>query len=184
MAALKMRITNWGEVALDKREMKNLMRSAGNDIKNKTARLISQTTGSGRIYRGGGGSAYRGAYRPGSYRASAAGDPPAMVSGTLRQSLKVYPYPSGEGFAVRERAFYALFLEVGARGGGNPGGNRRGARRAGTRRHRSRGAYTARMLAPRPHLDRVMQQEEPNLEPRVRMALDQGLKWRETTKRP
>jgi hypothetical protein len=183
LSALKLTVTNWGEVALDKREMKNLMRSAAGDIKSKTARLISQTTGSGRTYRGGGGSAYRGTYRAGSYRASAAGDPPVMVSGTLRQSLKAYPYPSGEGFAVRERAFYALFLEAGATGGGNPGGGRSGQqRRAQARRYRARSVFTARVLAPRPHLDRVMEQEEPNLERRVRQALTDGLKWRETTK--
>jgi hypothetical protein len=88
MSALKLTVTNWGEVALDKRQMKNLMRSAANDIKNKTSRLVSQTTGSGRTYRGGGGSAYRGAYRPGPYRASAPGDAPVMVSGTLRQSCE------------------------------------------------------------------------------------------------
>jgi len=78
---------------------------------------------------------------------------------------------------VRERAFYALFLEAGARGGGNPGA---GARRVQARRHRARSVYTARVLAPRPHLDRVMQQEEANLQRRVRQALDEGLKWRET----
>jgi len=177
MTALKMTVTNWGEVALDTRQLKALMRSAAGDIKTKTARLINQTTGSGRTYRGGGGSAYRGAYRPGAYRASAPGDPPVTVSGTLRQSLKAYVYPSGEGFAVRERAFYALFLEAGARGGGNAGAGRR---RAQARRHRARSVYTARVLAPRPLLDRVMQQEEPNLQRRVRQALSQGLKWRET----
>jgi hypothetical protein len=174
-----MTVTNWGEVALDKRQLKALMRSAGNTVKTKTARLIAQTSGSGRSYRGGGGSAYRGAYRPGAYRASAPGEPPVTVSGTLRQSLKVYPYPSGEGFAVRERAFYALFLEAGATGGGNPGGSGRGARRAQARRHRAR-ATTRRVLLPRPHLDRVMQQEEATLERRVREALTAGLRWRET----
>jgi hypothetical protein len=182
MSALKLTVTNWGEVALDKRQLKNLMRSAANDIKGKTARLIAQTTGSGRTYRGGGGSAYRGTYRPGSYRASAPGEPPVTVSGTLRQSLKAYPYPSGEGFAVRERAFYALFLEAGATGGGNPGGGRAGQRRrAQARRHRAR-YTTARVLQPRPHLDRVMKQEEANLQRRVRRALDEGITWRETKK--
>lgn len=43
-----MTVTNWGEVTLDKRELKNLMRSAGNDVKTKTARLIAKTTGTGR----------------------------------------------------------------------------------------------------------------------------------------
>ncbi len=50
MSDLKVTVTHWGEVALDKRELKALMRSAGNDIKNKTARLISAGGGSGRQY--------------------------------------------------------------------------------------------------------------------------------------
>ena len=180
MSALKLTINSWGEVALDKRRLKNLMRSAANDIKTKTSRLIAQSNGSGRTYRGGGGSAYRGSYVAGGYRASAPGDPPVRVSGTLQQSLKSYVYPSGEGFAVRERAFYALFLEVGARGGGNPGG-RAVAQRTRARRHR--GVYTRRVLEPRPSLDRVMAQQEAQLEKRVTAALHDGLTWRETKTR-
>jgi hypothetical protein len=175
MSALKLRITSWGEVRLDKTELRRLMRSAGNDVKNKTARLISASAGSGRTYAGGGGSAYRGAYRPGRYRASAPGSPPVAVTGSLKRSLRTYAYKNGEGFAVRERQFYSLFLEAGARGGGNPGS--RGNRGRG-RRHRSR--YTARVLLSRPHLDRVMAQEAPELDRRVRAALTQALKWRET----
>jgi hypothetical protein len=104
-----------------------------------------------------------------------------QVTGTLRNSLRTYVYPSGEGFAVRERAFYSLFLEVGARGGGNPyGGKGQSAKsRAAERRHRRRTAYSARVLDPRPHLDRVMQQEEPALEKRVRRALAEALTWKE-----
>jgi hypothetical protein len=178
LSGLKLSITSWGEVALDKRELKALMRSAGTDIKTKTARLISQTAGTGRVYRGGGGSAYRGSYRRGSYAASAPGQPPVMVTGTLRQSLHVYPYAEGDGFAVRERAFYALFLEAGAHGGGNPGPH--ATRAARGRKHRARGRYQARVLEVRPSLDRVMTEQEPALEKRVRTAFDKGLTWRGT----
>jgi hypothetical protein len=176
-----MQITSWGEVALDKRGLKALMRGAGTDIAAKTRRLISQSAGSGRYYAGGGGSAYRGSYRAEGYYASAPGQPPVLVSGTLRGSLRVYPYPEGTGFAVRERAFYALFLEAGAHGGGNPYGGRPGlAARARARRYRARGRYQARVLLPRPSLDRVMAEEEPALEKRVKAALDRGLTWRQT----
>ena len=178
-----MQITSWGEVALEKRELKTLMRSAGADIAAKTRRLISQTAGSGRYYAGGGGSAYRGSYKAEGYYASAAGQPPVMVSGTLRGSLRVYPYRDGNGFAVRERAFYALFLEAGAHGGGNPYGGQpalAARARARARRHRARGHYQARVLLPRPSLDLVMADEEPALEKRVRAALDHGMTWRET----
>jgi hypothetical protein len=183
LSALKLQITSWGEVELDKRGLKALMRGAGNEIAAKTRRLISQSGGSGRYYAGGGGSAYRGSYRAEGYYASAPGQPPVRVSGTLRGSLRVYPYPNGNGFAVRERAFYALFLEAGAHGGGNPYGGRPGAaaRAAGRRRrHRARGRYQARVLLPRPSLDRVMAEEEPELDRRVRTALDHALTWRQT----
>jgi hypothetical protein len=176
MAALKMRVSSWAEVSLDKRELKAVMRAAGNTVKTKTGRLIAQTSGGGRAYRGGGGAAYRGAYRPGAYRASAPGDPPVRVTGSLHNSLRVYPYANGEGFAVRERQFYSLFLEAGAKGGGNPG-KRAGAAR---RNRRARSRYTVRVLEPRPHLDTVMQQEAPELERRVRQALAEGVKWKQT----
>lgn len=181
MSALKLRISSWGTVVLDKKELRALMRAAGNDVKNKTARLIAKKVGAGRLYRGGGGSAYRGAYRPGPYRASAPGDPPVMVTGSLRRSLRTYVYKNAEGFAVRERQFYSLFLEAGARGGGNFGKRATGAKaRAQARRHRAR-ANSRRVLSPRPHLDRVMQQEAKNLDRRVEKALTDGLKWRQTT---
>lgn len=174
MSDLQLKVTSWGTVMLDKREVRNLMRSAANDIKTKTARIINASSGGGRLYRGGGGAQYRGAYKAGTYRASAPGEPPVRVTGTLRNSLKSYVYPSGEGFAVRERAFYALFLEVGAHGGGNPGKHGSG------RRKPARGVYTARVLEPRPSLDRVMAQQAAELDRRVGEALTKGLTWKQT----
>lgn len=184
MSGLKLSVTSWGEVALDKRELRNLMRSAGNDVRNKTARMLAASQGSGRAYRGGGGAAYRGQYVARAYHASAPGEPPVAVSGTLRGSLRTYVYPTGEGFAVRERAFYAVFLEGGARGGGNPFGSRgaSGGVPGRHRRHRARGKYTARVLAPRPALARVMAEQGPDLDRRVRVALAQALTWKQTKK--
>jgi hypothetical protein len=174
-----MTITSWGEVALDKKELKALMRGAANDVKGKTARLIARKSGSGRTYRGGGGGRYRGGYRAGHYQASAPGEPPVAVTGTLKGSLKSYVYKDGDGFAVRERAFYSLFLEAGAQGGGSSGRRGTAGHRAQARRHRAR-ASTSRVLEPRPHLDRVMAQEETRLNQRVRKAFEQGLTWRQT----
>lgn len=185
MSALTLKVNSWAEVALDKAGMKKLMRGAGGEIARKTRRLIAASAGSGRVYRGGGGAAYRGAYRPGPYRASAPGEAPVRVSGALAKSIRTYAYKSGDGFAVRARQFYALFLEVGASGGGNPGGSRgargsAGAQRVLARRHSARGRYAGRRLLPRPFLDRVMQQEEANLQRRVRAAIAGGLSWRDT----
>jgi hypothetical protein len=175
---LQIRVTSWGNVMLDKREMTKLMRAAGNDVKTKTARLINASSGGGRL------TSYRGD-RHGTYRASMPGDPPVRASGALRASLKTYPFKSGDGFAVRARQFYALFLETGAHGGGNPFGGRSAASaewRTRTKRRHARGRYTRRVLEPRPFLDRVMAQEEPAIERRMRVAFEQGLTWKETKK--
>jgi hypothetical protein len=166
---LKLTVTNWGEVALDKRELAKVMRSAGNTVRSKTARLINASNGGGKRYFGPAGR----------YQASSPGAPPVRVSGDLRGSLKTYVFKSGEGFAVRAREFYALFLEVGARGGGNPGANARINRRTG-RRMRARGVYHRRVLEPRPFLDRVMNEQADELDRRVRAAIDHGLTWKET----
>jgi hypothetical protein len=143
------------------------MRSAANDVKRKTASLVAFTEGSGRLYRVGRGA---------SYRASSAGNPPVRLSGALRDSLKTYVFDDGAGFAVRARQFYSLFLEAGAKGGGNFG-NRRGTARPHNRRQRTGGS---RVLEPRPFLDRVMQEQASALDQRVGRALREGLKWRET----
>jgi len=176
VSALKLTITHWGDVALDKRQVRALMRAAGNSIRTETARLINKSSGSGRLYRGMGGGKYRGGYRPGlGYRASAPGAPPVRVTGTLRGSLKTYVYPSGEGFAVRERKFYALFLEAGAQGGGpggGPGGATRGA--GGSRRQ------SDRVLKPRPSLDAVMARAAADLDARVGRAMIDGMTWKQT----
>ena len=160
--------------------MTKLMRSAGNDVKNKTQRLINTTSGGGRVthYRGDKG---------GTYRASQPGAPPVRASGALRASLKAFPFKSGEGFAVRARQFYALFLEAGARGGGNPFGGRQAASaewRARTHRRRARGRYATRVLEPRPFLDRVMQQEAPSITSRLRLAFEKSLTWKQTKGTP
>jgi hypothetical protein len=176
MSDLKLTVTSWGEVKIDKREMTKLMRAAGNGVKTKTQRLINASGGGGRLthYRGDKG---------GTYRASSPGEPPVRASGALRASLRTYPFKSGEGFAVRARQFYALFLEAGARGGGNPFGGRSAASaewRTRTKRRHARGRYRTRVLEPRPFLDRVMEQEAPDISRRLRLAFDKALTWKQT----
>ena len=169
MSDLKMTVTNWGEVALDKRELRKVMRAAGNDVRGKTARLINKGSGEGRSYFGPAGR----------YRASSPGAPPVRVSGALRASLKTYVFKSAEGFAVRARAFYALFLETGAYGGGGRRGQH-GKATASVRSQRARARGERREMLPRPFLDRVMAAEAPELNRRVRAALERGLTWKQT----
>lgn len=107
--------------------------------------------------------------------------PPASPTDTLRASLKSYVYATGEGFAVRARQFYALFLEAGAKGGGNPGARAVKPVNRRTGRHmRAKGVYTKRVLEPRPFLDRVMSDQAGELNRRVRKALENALTWKET----
>jgi hypothetical protein len=170
---LKLTVTSWGTVALDKRELRKVMRAAGNDVKSKTARLINASQGGGRTYFGPAGR----------YRASSPGSPPVRVSGDLRSSLKTYVFKSAEGFAVRAREFYALFLEVGARGG-KPGSRRRRSDHRGlsesVRSARARARGENRVLEPRPFLDLVMAREANELDRRVRAALEHALTWKQT----
>jgi hypothetical protein len=170
LSDLKLTVTSWGGVLLDKREMTKVMRAAGNEVRGKSSKLINQNQGGGRLYLGPSGR----------YRASVAGSPPVRVSGDLRSSLKTFVFKSGLGFAVRARQFYALFLEAGARGGGNPGSRATPINRRTGRHMRAKGVYTRRVLEPRPFLDRVMQQEAPGIERRMRVAFEQGLTWKET----
>lgn len=171
MSDLKLTVSHWGTIALDKRELRKLMRAAGNDVKNKTGRLINQSQGSGRSYFGPAGR----------YRASSPGAAPVRLSGDLRSSLKTFVFKSGEGFAVRARQFYALFLETGAHGGGNPGARAVKPVNRRTGRHmRAKGVYTRRVLEPRPFLDRVMKEQASELDRRVRKALENALTWKET----
>jgi hypothetical protein len=181
MSDLKLTVTHWGEIALDKRELRKLMRAAGNDVKNKTGRLINQSNGGGRNYPKHGPTQYRPAAP--AYRASAPGQPPVAPTRALRGSLKTYVYKSGEGFAVRARQFYALFLEVGAYGG-KPGSRLlrkdRRSLSASARASRARGRGESRVMEPRPFLDRVMAQEAGELNRRIGAALQNGLTWKET----
>jgi hypothetical protein len=173
MSDLKLTVTHWGEIALDKRELRKVMRAAGNDVRSKTSRLIASSQGEGRTYYGPAGR----------YRASSPGSPPVRVSGALRASLRTYVFKSAEGFAVRAREFYALFLEVGARGGKPGSGRARRTHRRMTVADRSARALAhgqIRVLEPRPFLDRVMAQQGPELDRRVRAALEKGLTWKQT----
>jgi hypothetical protein len=180
MSDLRVTITQWGQITLDKRGLNALMRAAGNTVKTKTARLIAKSEGGGRQYPAHAATKYRPAAP--AYRASAPGLPPAAPTGAMRSSLKTYVLTKKLGFAVRARAFYSLFLESGARGGGNPG--KRGVRNPRTaQQKRARGVYTTRVLQPRPFLDKVMDQEAPEIDRRLRIAMREALKWRETKKR-
>ncbi len=170
MIRLAIRIPLGAHLVYTKRRMRRLMRQAGQEVAALAKVMIRRAQGGGATYRGSGGSKYR-PYRPGRYTASAPGQPPVNVTGTLLGGIVVRPYKSGEGVAVRDRTFYALFLEGGAQGGGRKGsGGKRLKGRAGTN--------TSRMLEPRPFLSSALRQRQASLEDRIKAAIVADLEFR------
>ncbi|WP_242501252.1 hypothetical protein [Komagataeibacter xylinus] len=170
-------------LAFDKKALGRTFRQAGNEVAATARKLLRQSAGGGRLYYGPGGSAakYRGGYMTGKYQASSPGQIPAKITGTLARSIKVRPFRSGEGVAIRDTAFYALFLEAGAHGGGrsSSGGGRAAAGSAmqgRTYRHGRAAIGKSRVLTARPFLEIALAQREPSLGPRIRRAVQQGIK--------
>lgn len=130
---------------MDKKPAKRVFRKAGAEILAAARAKVRGKAGGGRKYSLTAG---------GTYRASAPGQPPATRTGTLRGSGKVGIYPSGNGFAVRFRAFYAPMLEGGARGPGK------------------------RVLDPRPFLSAAFEERADSIATRIQAALVDGVEFR------
>jgi hypothetical protein len=145
---------------------KNL-RIAGNEVARVARSKIRSATGGGRLYYGPGGSIK---YRPGTasmpYRASAPGQAPVSVTGTLAKHIKLRMSKKRSRDAVVLRAgdddnnaFYAKMLEVGAKGG-----------RPGQRNKRRRSQLyvsSGRVLAPRPFLSTALAERAPSIRTRL-----------------
>lgn len=167
-------------IVFDKKILKQTLRVAGNELKQKIKSELQQTFGSGRFYYGPGGSAkkYRGGYQKTRYQASAPGQAPVSVTGTLARSLSVRLAKSGQTVLVRDNAFYALMLERGAVGGGQYGGKGQAKRSAGNLRKRGQivRVGSARQLAGRYFMENALDQMEGSLLPRIRQAARDGVK--------
>lgn len=148
---------------VQKKNLRKALRQAGNEVAAATRAQLRQAAGAGRLYRGPGGSAaaYRGGYKAGAYRASAPGSAPVRVTGFLANSIKVLMARSGESVAIRDAAFYALFLEHGAKGGGNGKATRNRRGKPGS----------IRVLEPHPFLTTALAAREPGLTDRLGTAL-------------
>lgn len=159
---------------VEKRQMRATLRRAGAEVAALAKSKIKGAARSGRVYYGPGGSAapYRGGYVPGRYQASAPGGAPASITSTLGRSIKVRPFKSGDGVAIRDTAFYALFLEGGAKGGG--GG------RARTKKNRVKASANSktRILAPRPFLTAALGERQDSIGERVKSALIDGITFK------
>jgi hypothetical protein len=162
-------IVQGGRLELEKQRLRGVVRSAGNEVAAATRSMIRNAAGGGRRYWLGPGL---------SYQASAPGQAPVSRTGRLDGDIVVRPFKSGEGVAVREKQFYALFLEAGAQGG--IGSGKRGVKgKRNPRRGRVRvGTVGVRILLPRPALPVALAQREASIAARVKAAIETGVKFR------
>jgi hypothetical protein len=147
-----------GYLAYEKVKLRAVMRAAGAEVATRARSLI----------RGG----VKG-------RTSVPGGPPVSRTGTLAASIKVRPSQSGESVTIRDSAYYALFLESGARGGG---GDARPQNLHRTRTGRTRMKKSAinkdRILLPRPFLSTALDQaESAGLAARIGASIGQDIKF-------
>lgn len=150
----------------EKKKLKAIMRAAVGEIAADARKRLKAKAGQGRIYRGSGGSAYR-PYKSGRYQASAPGQSPANVTGTLLRSIKPSVFKSGQGGRV-SAAFYDLFLEDGAEGGA-----------AGAKKRRKGAPPTSgRVLVPRPTLSAALDAKEASIADRIRTSIVQDIAFK------
>ncbi len=158
MIDLRVRVTSAALVTNGKARLRKVVRAAAAEVLRAARASIKRASGNGRLYYRAGGR----------YRASAPGEAPVSVSGTLARSLSVKVFKSGEGAAIRDKAFYSFFLTHGAQGGGKGKASRNKRGRAGTRR----------VLAPRPFLEPALTSRAASIEARMREAILQDIAFR------
>ena len=166
MIKLDVRVSGAALFVFEKKALKKLMRQAGAEVAGVARSLIRRRAGGGRVY-------VRDGRR---YAASQPGGAPVKLSGGLLRGIKVRPFKSGEGVAIRDSEFYALFLEKGASGGG---GGKASRNKLGAGRGKSRTApTTSRVLLPRPFLSKAMEMSQASLGQRIRDAVMHDIQFR------
>jgi HK97 gp10 family phage protein len=185
--AVRLTITvppGWAIIA-GKTQIRAVLRAAGNEVAARAKAMI----------RAGGATKKRAAKRQ-----SAAGGPPVSRTGDLARGIKVKLRRDGEGVTIKDvaqsknAAFYALFLEYGAKGGGGDTHNRANILRAGARNWRGKilrsqnrmkasAISKTRVLLPHPFMEPALDQVVANgLADRIREAVMSGLKFQRGAK--
>lgn len=153
----------------EKKTLKKVMRQAGSEVAAVARSLIERGSGSGRVY-----------IRKGRrYQASRPGAAPVKLSGNLRRGIKVSVFKSGEGVAVRDKEFYARFLEAGAKGGGKgkASRNKLGLRGLLTLSRSRTVTTTSRILLPRPFLTKALDMRRDSIAQRIRDAVERDVQF-------
>ncbi|CCG42181.1 HK97-gp10 family putative phage morphogenesis protein [Magnetospirillum molischianum] len=100
-------LAGFGRIDFDRRKVRRAIRIGARLVQREARRMVNVRAGTGRSYRVWGDMLHR---------ASAAGSPPAKVSGALQRSLDTRMAPSGFAAFVGpnlSKAFYARFLAAG-----------------------------------------------------------------------
>lgn len=144
--------------AYDRKATRLALRAAGNEIAAYARALIRSSRGTGPKH------------------ASLPGQAPANLSGFLASKIKVFLFKQGDGVAIRDMAYYSLFLEKGAHGGG---GDTRAynMRYVKSGRRRMINIDQSRLLLPRPFLSTVLDQQKDSIEARLKTAIMSGMKF-------
>jgi hypothetical protein len=160
---------NLGFVQLDTKLTRAVLRSAGGEIAQVARSLIKAKV-------------------DGKKRISTPGQPPVSRSGLLAASIRTKSSRNGMRVSIIDKAYYSLFLEAGARGGGGNANNARNILLAGERngrgkllRGRNRMKKSAidqtRVLLPHPFLSLALEQRGASVVERIKASIVTGVKF-------
>jgi hypothetical protein len=161
MTDLKVTVRGGGKIIFGKKELKAVLRKAGQEVASTARSLISKKLTKAQVRKG----VVRGA--------SAPGQPPTSRTGLLRASIKTSVFRNGEGVSIKDTARYAAALQVGAHGGGGKKGSGR------TRKQRLAGAppSSVRVLLPRPYISAALDAKRSSITARLKAAVNEDVAW-------
>jgi hypothetical protein len=181
LPALKIVVPH-ASIEFSKDNIRKALRSAALDVIREARALTQNPNGGGRAYSTPAGMS------KGIHYASAAGEPPAMLTGTLNKSFGMRSKGSGTTIILEDNAYYAKFLELGAHGGA--GTNQKGGKGTSNTyrlnpltRKKERVAPTPtpgqkeRDLEPRPFLSRALVDQTPEIIKKVQDAAVADMKF-------
>jgi bacteriophage HK97-gp10 putative tail-component len=158
-----------GMLFADKKQLRGVLQKAGGEVAARARALIRAKGAKGKK------------------RQSTPGEPPVSRTGVLASSIKVRVSRNGERVSIIDQAqskgdaFYALFLEYGAKGGGGDvRGNTHLARTgSGVRRMNKAAINRTRVLLPHPFLTRALEDVAgAGLGKRIAEALVDGIAFK------
>jgi hypothetical protein len=153
--ALKIEVLHGGKLFYDQKALQKVMMAAGREVAAQARTLIARKLPKNSKQR---------------HVVSQAGSPPNSITGTLRKSITVRAFRKPKiGARVVDTAFYAKFLEVGAKGGGGRKGNKR--------KKKTAPPAGVRVLQPHPFISTAMSMKRSSIDKRVKGVVRDGLSW-------